>query len=53
MIDTSATLEIASIAAGGDGDGRAEVVVVFVPRTAPGDIRASESLAQSGSLAVN
>ena len=38
MIDTSATLEIASIAAGGDGVGRAEGVVVFVPRTAPGDI---------------
>jgi 23S rRNA (uracil1939-C5)-methyltransferase len=38
MIDTSATLEIASIAAGGDGVGRTEGVVVFVPRTAPGDV---------------
>jgi len=38
MIDRSATLEIASIAAGGDGVGRTGGVVVFVPRTAPGDI---------------
>lgn len=38
MIDTSATLKIASIAAGGDGVGRTEGVVVFVPRTAPGDV---------------
>ena len=38
MIDASATLEIASIAAGGDGVGRSEGVVVFVPRTAPGDV---------------
>ena len=38
MIDASATLSIASIAAGGDGVGRADGVVVFVPRTAPGDV---------------
>jgi len=38
MIDSSTTLTIASIAAGGDGVGRAEGVVVFVPRTAPGDV---------------
>jgi 23S rRNA (uracil1939-C5)-methyltransferase len=38
MIDASATLKIASIAAGGDGVGRADGVVVFVPRTAPGDL---------------
>jgi 23S rRNA (uracil1939-C5)-methyltransferase len=31
-------LEIASIAAGGDGVGRVDGVVVFVPRTAPGDV---------------
>lgn len=33
----TAELEIESIAAGGDGVGRTENVVVFVPRTAPGD----------------
>lgn len=33
----SAELEIESIAAGGDGVGRTSGVVVFVPRTAPGD----------------
>jgi 23S rRNA (uracil1939-C5)-methyltransferase len=38
MIDATATLKIASIAAGGDGVGRADGVVVFVPRTAPGDV---------------
>jgi 23S rRNA (uracil1939-C5)-methyltransferase len=38
MIDASATLTIGSIAAGGDGVGRTEGVVVFVPRTAPGDV---------------
>ncbi|MDQ8155680.1 MAG: class I SAM-dependent RNA methyltransferase, partial [Gemmatimonadota bacterium] len=32
-----ATLDIASIAAGGDGVARHEGLVVFVPRTAPGD----------------
>jgi 23S rRNA (uracil1939-C5)-methyltransferase len=38
--DASATarVEIASIAAGGDGVGRADGMVVFVPRTAPGDL---------------
>ena len=34
---TVAELSIDSIAAGGDGVGRADGVVVFVPRTAPGD----------------
>jgi len=34
---TTAELTIDSIAAGGDGIGRADGVVVFVPRTAPGD----------------
>lgn len=38
MIDLGARLEIASIAVGGDGVGRADGVVVFVPRTAPGDV---------------
>jgi len=38
MIDRGARLEIASIAAGGDGVGRTEGMVVFVPRTAPGDV---------------
>ena len=38
MIDQGARLEIASIAAGGDGVGRTEGIVVFVPRTAPGDV---------------
>ncbi|HEY7232518.1 MAG TPA: TRAM domain-containing protein [Gemmatimonadaceae bacterium] len=31
-------LEVESIAAGGDGVGRTEGLVVFVPRTAPGDV---------------
>lgn len=35
---TIAELEIESIAAGGDGVGRTENVVVFVPRSAPGDV---------------
>ena len=34
---TLAELDIDSIAAGGDGVGRTDGVVVFVPRTAPGD----------------
>lgn len=34
----SAELQIGSIAAGGDGVGRVESLVVFVPRTAPGDV---------------
>ena len=38
MIDLGVRLEIASIAAGGDGVGRADGIVVFVPRTAPGDV---------------
>ena len=38
MIERGARLEIGSIAAGGDGVGRTEGMVVFVPRTAPGDV---------------
>jgi 23S rRNA (uracil1939-C5)-methyltransferase len=38
MIERGTRLEIASIAAGGDGVARDEGVVVFVPRTAPGDV---------------
>jgi 23S rRNA (uracil1939-C5)-methyltransferase len=38
MSDTLIRVEIASMAAGGDGVGRAEGMVVFVPRTAPGDV---------------
>ncbi|MEO8564354.1 MAG: TRAM domain-containing protein [bacterium] len=36
MVDT--TIAIESVAAGGDGVGRAEGMVVFVPRSAPGDL---------------
>ncbi|MES2177708.1 MAG: TRAM domain-containing protein [Gemmatimonadota bacterium] len=39
-------LEISGIAAGGDGVGRTEGMVVFVPRTAPGDV-AQVALARS------
>ena len=49
MID-SAELEIASIAAGGDGVGRAGGQVVFVPRAAPGDL-ARVTLAPKGRFA--
>jgi len=35
---TEVNVEIQNIAAGGDGVGRADGVVVFVPRTAPGDL---------------
>lgn len=35
---TVVELEVQSIAAGGDGVGRTEGLVVFVPRTAPGDV---------------
>ena len=38
MTTTLARLEITGIAAGGDGVGRTEGMVVFVPRTAPGDV---------------
>jgi 23S rRNA (uracil1939-C5)-methyltransferase len=38
MIERGERLEIASIAAGGDGVGRTDGMVVFVPRTAPGDV---------------
>ncbi|MEO7822909.1 MAG: TRAM domain-containing protein, partial [Gemmatimonadaceae bacterium] len=34
----SVSVQIDSIAAGGDGVGRTDGLVVFVPRTAPGDI---------------
>jgi len=38
VIERGTRLEIASIAAGGDGVARSEGIVVFVPRTAPGDV---------------
>ena len=38
MTASVARLEIASVAAGGDGVGRTDGMVVFVPRTAPGDV---------------
>jgi 23S rRNA (uracil1939-C5)-methyltransferase len=38
MSDTLVRVEITSMAAGGDGVGRAEGMVVFVPRSAPGDV---------------
>ena len=38
MTSAAARLEITGIAAGGDGVGRTEGMVVFVPRTAPGDV---------------
>jgi 23S rRNA (uracil1939-C5)-methyltransferase len=38
MSDMLTRLEISGIAAGGDGVGRTEGMVVFVPRTAPGDV---------------
>jgi 23S rRNA (uracil1939-C5)-methyltransferase len=37
-----ATVEVESIAAGGDGIARAEGLVVFLPRTAPGDVGVAE-----------
>ena len=42
-------MQIDSIAAGGDGVGRVGRLVVFVPRTAPGDLAAvREALGQAG-----
>jgi 23S rRNA (uracil1939-C5)-methyltransferase len=38
MTDAIARVEITGVAAGGDGVGRTEGMVVFVPRTAPGDV---------------
>ena len=38
MTESTARVEIASVAAGGDGVGRSNGMVVFVPRTAPGDV---------------
>ena len=38
MSERGISVEIASIAAGGDGVARADGMVVFVPRTAPGDV---------------
>lgn len=38
MTVASTRVEIDSVAAGGDGVGRTEGMVVFVPRTAPGDV---------------
>ena len=46
----TAEVEIASIAAGGDGVGRTGGLVVFVPRTAPGDL-ARVRLATKGRFA--
>ena len=47
---SEAVLEIESIAAGGDGVARADGLVVFVPRTAPGD-KARVSYTQRGAFA--
>jgi 23S rRNA (uracil1939-C5)-methyltransferase len=44
------SLEIESIAAGGDGVGRTNGLVVFVPRTAPGDL-VTARIAGKGSFA--
>src|SRR6266513_590446 len=44
------SLEIESIAAGGDGVGRTNGLVVFVPRTAPGDL-VTVRIAGKGSFA--
>ena len=45
-------IDITSIAAGGDGVGRADGVVVFTPRTAPGDrVRVRAVPARGGRLA--
>ena len=38
MIEPAVNIEIESIAAGGDGVGRSRGLVVFIPRTAPGDL---------------
>src|SRR3569832_234466 len=38
LVAQMVSLEIDSIAAGGDGVGRNNGLVVFVPRTAPGDV---------------
>ncbi len=38
MSESLALVEIGSVAAGGDGVGRTEGMVIFVPRTAPGDV---------------
>jgi 23S rRNA (uracil1939-C5)-methyltransferase len=38
MTDAAARIEITGIAAGGDGVGRSEQLVVFTPRTAVGDV---------------
>lgn len=50
MVTVRATVDIASIAAGGDGVARAGGLVVFVPRTAPGD-RGDVEYALQGRLA--
>lgn len=57
MIADVATLDITSIAAGGDGVARHEGMVVFVPRTAPGDrvrarLRARGRFARGALLSV-
>ena len=38
MTTSETTVAIDSIAAGGDGVGRTDGIVVFVPRAAPGDV---------------
>jgi 23S rRNA (uracil1939-C5)-methyltransferase len=50
MAPISATVRVESIAAGGDGVARAEGFVVFVPRSAPGDVGAVD-IAMRGSFA--
>lgn len=50
MPPISATVRVESIAAGGDGVARAEGFVVFVPRSAPGDLGAVD-IAMRGSFA--
>lgn len=50
MAPVTATVRVESIAAGGDGVARAEGFVVFVPRSAPGDVGAVD-VAMRGSFA--
>jgi len=50
MAPITATVRVESIAAGGDGVARAEGFVVFVPRSAPGDVGAVD-VAMRGSFA--
>ena len=50
MAPVTATVRVESIAAGGDGVARAEGFVVFVPRSAPGDV-GTVDVAMRGSFA--